>query len=95
MGGNYAESLKPCLRTEADDRSQWPHKEPMFKGQADAIVEWIINEILRMADLQGGRIIQLATLHFDKPHHRKTLKVDEPLLVPYVGYQSGHDEWNE
>ena len=47
-----------------------------------------------MDNLRGGRIIQLAELDVDKPHPIKTLKVGDPLLVPYAGYQAGYDAWN-
>ena len=37
--GEHAEGLKPCIWARIDGRSQWPHKEPMPEGQADAVVE--------------------------------------------------------
>ncbi len=95
--GYYAEGLKPCIRTMVDGRSQWPHKEPMPEGQADAVVERLINEIPGMADLEGRLAAQLIDLSKpdSNPLPHKTLKVGDPLLVPYVGYQAGFDAWND
>ena len=91
--GYYAESFKETIRTEVDGRSQWPHKEPMPEGQADAVVERLINEIPGMADLDG--YLAVSPIDTRKPLPRKTLKVGDPLLVPYTGYQAGFDAWND
>ena len=65
----------------------------MPEGQADAVVERLINEIPGMADLEGRLAAQL--IDSRKPLPRKTLKVGDPLLVPYAGYQAGFDAWND
>ena len=91
--GEHAEGLKPCILSKVDGRSQWPHKEPMPEGQADSVVERLINEIPGMADLDGYLAVQLIDTRKPLPH--KTLKVGDPLLVPYAGYQAGFDAWND
>ena len=59
-------------------------------------MERLINEIPGMADLEGRLAAQLIDLSKpDNPLPRKTLKVGDPLLVPYVGYQAGFDAWND
>ena len=95
--GEYAESFKETIRTEVDGRSQWPHKEPMPEGQADAVVERLINEIPGMADLDGYLAVSIIDLSKpdSNPLPRKTLKVGDSLLTPYVGYQAGFDAWND
>ena len=90
--GYYAEIFKESIRTEVDGRSQWPHKEPMPEGQADAIVERLMNEIPGMADLDGYLVADSGA---HSPDTRQTLKVGDPLLVPYEGYQTGYDAWND
>ena len=95
--GEHAEGLKPCILSRIDGRSQWPDKEPMPEDQADAVVERLINEIPGMADLEGRLAAQLIdhTKPDSNPLPRKTLKVGDPLLVPYVGYQAGVDAWDD
>ncbi len=95
--GEHAEGLKPCILSRIDGRSHWPHTEPMSDEQADAVVERLINEIPGMADLDGYLAVQVIdhTKPDSNPLPHKTLKVGDPLLVPYVGYQAGFDAWND
>ena len=93
-----AEDLKECIGGEVDGRNRWPHQEPMPEGQADEVVERLINEIPGMADLGSplyGKSLMVGVHDVDDPLPRKTLKVGDSLLVPYAGYQAGFDAWND
>lgn len=95
--GEHAESFKDGLWSAVDGRWQWPHKEPMHEDKIAEVVEKLVNEVSDMADL-GGRFdnsIMAPVRDVDDPLPRKTLKVGDPLLTPYVGYQAGFDAWND
>ena len=93
-----AEDLRECIGGEVDGRNRWPHKEPMHHTQVESIVERLINEIPGMADLGSplyGKSLMVGVHDVDDPLPRKTLKVGDPLLTPYAGYQAGYDAWND
>lgn len=89
-----AESMKSCIDSEIDSQRLWPHKERMPYDQLDEVVERLISEIHGWEDVNGRLVMAAYGVH-SPDERRAALKVGDPLLVPYTGYQAGFDAWND
>ena len=86
--GQHLENLRESICGRLADPYFWPHKDRMPKEQLDAVVERLINEIPGMADLKGSFLSDSGAIFLDTI---QTLKVGDPLLVPYAGYQAAYE----
>ncbi len=86
--GEAAEDMKHIIESAIAAERHWPHQEMMTDDQADEVVERLISEIHGWADVNGWLVM-------GDPDARRALKVGDPLLTPYVGYQAGFDAWND
>ena len=85
--GEDAESMKIYIGATIAGEWRWPHREMMPPDQIDEVVERLINEIHGWEDVKEDLIM-------GAPNERSALKVGDPLLTPYAGYQAGYDAWN-
>ena len=85
-----AESMKSCLASAIAGERHWPHQEMMSYDESIEVVERLISEIHGWEDVNGW-LVMASGAH----RGRKTLKVGDPLLTPYAGYQAGFDAWND
>lgn len=90
--GEMAADYKVYLHGEINNgESLWPHKEQI----PDELTEFIIEELVQipcMADVEGDPI-SISGSHLKDT--KKSLKLSDPLLVPFVGYQARFDKWND
>ena len=93
--GDYAEDFRDSLRGFINSGYDWPHKEPLPDEIVDSIIEELVNDVApQMAGVRGD-----LTTHGEMVavlgEWKDSLKVGDPLMVPYEGYQAGFDEWND
>ncbi len=91
--GKRAESMKSSIASAIAAKRHWPHKERMHYDQAEEVVERLISEIHGWEDVKGWLV--MGDSGVGDPDVRMALKVGDPLLTPYVGYQAGYDAWND
>ena len=84
-----AEDMKFYIGATIASEWRWPHQEMMPPDQMDEVVERLISEIHGWEDVKEDLIMGLPA------DARMALKVDDPLLTPYEGYQAGFDAWND
>ena len=87
-----AEDMKECVGSTIASEMLWPHKEMMHYEKIDEVVERLVSEITGWADVKGGYLIWGTS---GDPDARMALKVGDPLLTPYEGYQAGYEAWND
>ena len=87
--GKRAESMKSSIASAIAAEMYWPHKERMHYDQAEEVVERLINEISGLEDVKADLVMGIPA------DARMALKVGDPLLTPYEGYQAGFDAWND
>ena len=87
-----AESMKESIGAAIAAESLWPHKERMPYDKIVEVEERLISEISGWADVKGDDLIWGTS---GDPKVRMALKVGDPLLTPYEGYQAGYDAYED
>lgn len=87
--GEAAEDMRNNIASAIAAERHWPHQDPMPYYQAEEVVERLINEIHGWEDVKDRLVMGIPA------DARRSLKVGDPLLTPYAGYQAGFDDWND
>ena len=87
--GEAADDMRNNIESAIAAEWRWPHKERMPYDQAEEVVERLISEIHGWEDVKDWLVMGIPA------DARMALKVGDPLLTPYEGYQAGFDAWND
>ena len=88
--GKRRESFKEGIASTLCGYQDWPpqHHEDWSEDLALSVAEELIRDVPNMADIAYAGYF--AGSHTER--YRKSLKVGEPLMTPYVGYQAAYEE---
>ncbi len=88
--GERRESYKEGIASALCRYQDWPpqHHEDWSEERAFSVAEELIRDVSNMADIAYAGYF--AGSHTER--YRKSLKVGEPLMTPYVGYQAAYEE---
>ena len=88
--GERRESYKEGIASALCGYQDWPpqHHEDWSEELALSVAEELIRDVSNMADIAYAGYF--AGSHTER--YRKSLKVGEPLMTPYVGYQAAYEE---
>lgn len=88
--GEMRESCRRGVSGAINNPQDWPpqHHEQWTVEYSRSIADELIRDVSNMADIAYAGYF--ADSHSDR--YRQSLKVGEPLMTPYVGYQAAYEE---